>query len=184
MGQENMVFREDEQGRVTNLFFGRRPTAAYIRLAWYETPAFHGGLLAVCVVLFLSAIVTWPVGALLGRKQGKAGAPQPNLSRLARWLAGGASALSILYLIGYALVLSNPNRVELVYGDPPLLRAVEVLPLPIVALAAGALASTVPAWRKRYWGVAGRVHYTLVALAGLAFVWFLYYWNLLEEMWF
>lgn len=24
----------------------------------------------------------------------------------------------------------------------------------------------------------------LVALAGLAFVWFLYYWNLLEELWF
>src|SRR5215213_484285 len=46
MSQENMVFREDKQGHVTNLFFGRRPTAAYIRLAWYETPAFHGGLLA------------------------------------------------------------------------------------------------------------------------------------------
>jgi hypothetical protein len=71
-----------------------------------------------------------------------------------------------LYLIGYALVLSNPNRVELLYGDPPLLHAVGALSLLIVVL------------------VAGRVHYTLVALAGLAFVWFLYYWNLLEELWF
>ena len=184
MGQENMVFREDEQGRVTNLFFDRRPTAAYIRLAWYETPAFHGGLLAVCVVLFLSAIVLWPVGALLGRGKREAGAPRPSLSRLARWLAGGASALSILYLIGYALVLSNPNPVELLYGDPPLLHAVGALSLLIVGLVAGALASTVPAWRRRYWGMAGRVHYTLVVLAGLAFVWFLYYWNLLEELWY
>jgi hypothetical protein len=32
--------------------------------------------------------------------------------------------------------------------------------------------------------VAGRVHYTMVTLAGLAFVWFLHYWNLLEELWF
>jgi hypothetical protein len=32
--------------------------------------------------------------------------------------------------------------------------------------------------------VAGRVLYTVVALAELAFVWFLYYWNLLEELWF
>jgi hypothetical protein len=184
MGQENMVFREDEQGRVTNLFFGRRPTAAYIRLIWFETPAFHGGLLAVCVVLFLSAIVVRPVGALLGCRKREAGAPRPSLSRLARWLAGGASALSILYLIGYALVLSNPHPVELLYGDPPLLHAVGALSLLIVVLVAGALALTVPAWIRRYWGVAGRVHYTLVALAGLAFVWFLYYWNLLEELWY
>jgi hypothetical protein len=92
--------------------------------------------------------------------------------------------LSVLYLIGYALVLSNPNPVELLYGDPPLLRVVEVLPLPITVLAAGALALTVAVWIRRYWGLAGRVHYTLVVLAGLAFVWFLYYWNLLEELWF
>jgi hypothetical protein len=37
---------------------------------------------------------------------------------------------------------------------------------------------------RHYWGLAARVHYTLVVLAGLAFVWFLYYWNLLEEVWF
>jgi hypothetical protein len=59
-----------------------------------------------------------------------------------------------------------------------------VLPLAIVALALGALAFTVPAWTRRYWGLAGRVHYTLIALAGLAFVWFLYYWNQLEELWY
>jgi CubicO group peptidase (beta-lactamase class C family) len=182
--QDTMVFREDEQGRITALFFDSSPTWAFVRLAWYETPAFHAGLLAVCVVLFLSAIVLWPVGALRGRGKGRADAPHLGLSRLARWLAGGAGTLSVLYLIGYALVLSNPNPVELLYGDPPLLRAVEVLPLPIVVLAAGALALAVPVWMRRYWGLAGRVHYTLVALAGLAFVWFLYYWNLLEELWF
>ena len=54
----------------------------------------------------------------------------------------------------------------------------------IVVLAAGASTLTVRAWMRHYWGVAARVHYTLVVLAGLAFVWFLYYWNLLEELWF
>ena len=183
-GQEKIVFREDKQGHVTNLFFDRRPTAAYIRLAWYETPAFHGGLLAVCVVIFLSAIVLWPVGALLGRRKREAGAPRLSLSRLARWLAGGASALSILYLIGYALVLSNPNPVELLYGDPLLLHVVGTLSLLIVVLVAGASTLTVPVWIRRYWSVAGRVHFTLVVLAGLAFVWVLYYWNLFKELWY
>ena len=50
-----------------------------------------------------------------------------------------------------------------------------------------------PAWmtaegsartEDHYWGVAGRVHYTLVALAGLVVVWLLYYWNLLNDLWF
>jgi hypothetical protein len=183
-GQDTMVFREDGQGRITALFFDSSPTGAFVRLAWYETPAFHIGLLAVCVVIFLSAIVLWPVGTLLGRRKGEAGAPRLSLARLARWLAGGASALSILYLIGYTLVLSNPNPVELLYGDPPLLHAVGTLSLLIVVLVAGASPLTVPAWMRHYWGVAARVHYTLVVLAGLAFVWFLYYWNLLEELWF
>lgn len=80
--------------------------------------------------------------------------------------------------------LKDGNPLEFSYRNPLLLRPEQVLPLLIVALAAGALAFTVVVWRRHYWGVAGRVHYTLVALAGLAFVWFLYYWNLLEELWF
>jgi hypothetical protein len=35
------------------------------------------------------------------------------------------------------------------------------------------------AWKNRYWRVTGRLHYTLVALAGIGFTWFLHYWNLL-----
>jgi hypothetical protein len=33
------------------------------------------------------------------------------------------------------------------------------------------------AWRQGYWRFTGRLHYTLVALAGVAFIWFLYSWN-------
>jgi hypothetical protein len=35
------------------------------------------------------------------------------------------------------------------------------------------------AWMKGYWRLTGRLHYTLVALAGIGFTWFLYNWNLL-----
>jgi hypothetical protein len=33
--------------------------------------------------------------------------------------------------------------------------------------------------KNNYWGIATRVHYTLVTVAAVAFVWFLNYWNLL-----
>ena len=46
-----------------------------------------------------------------------------------------------------------------------------------LAVAVAALAGL--AWRHRYWSVAGRLHYSVLALGALAFVWWLSYWNLL-----
>jgi hypothetical protein len=46
-------------------------------------------------------------------------------------------------------------------------------------LTAGALVYTVLAWKNGYWGIAARAYYTLVTVAGVAFVWLLDYWNLL-----
>jgi hypothetical protein len=46
-------------------------------------------------------------------------------------------------------------------------------------LTVGALLYSVVAWKNSYWGIAARVHYTLVTVAAVAFVWFLNYWNLL-----
>jgi len=37
----------------------------------------------------------------------------------------------------------------------------------------------VRAWRDSYWGVASRVHYTLLTLTLMTFVWQLNHWNLL-----
>ena len=48
-----------------------------------------------------------------------------------------------------------------------------------VPLTLGIVVLAVLAWKDRYWGVAGRVHYTLLALAGALFVLFLGYWNLI-----
>jgi hypothetical protein len=43
----------------------------------------------------------------------------------------------------------------------------------------GVVVLDVLAWKDRYWGVAGRVHYSLVALAAVLFVSFLSHWNLI-----
>jgi hypothetical protein len=38
---------------------------------------------------------------------------------------------------------------------------------------------TVLAWTRRYWSLAGRIHYTLVTVALIGMVWLVYYWRLL-----
>jgi CubicO group peptidase (beta-lactamase class C family) len=55
--QETMAFRADEQGQITYLFRGNLPIVGYRKLAWYEPIALQYGLLAGCVVLFLSTLV-------------------------------------------------------------------------------------------------------------------------------
>ena len=57
--------------------------------------------------------------------------------------------------------------------------ALLALPLVTTALTLGMVAAAVQAWRRRSWNLAARLHYSLVTLAALAFVWWLNYWNLL-----
>ena len=46
-----------------------------------------------------------------------------------------------------------------------------------------ATASAGVAWRRRYWSVIGRTHYTLLTLGALGFIGFLNQWNLLGFRW-
>ena len=174
-GQQTLVFREDSQGRITHMFVSGWPFMAFVKLAWYESSMFHYILLSVSMILFLS-VLAWPIGALCNRLKGKKKAGVLR-SHQARWVAGGMSALYVLFLIGMVIVLSDTT--SLMYGVPPLLPFVLVLPLLAAVLTIGALCFTMLAWNNRYWGVVGRVHYTLVTLVSLAFIWFLNYYNLL-----
>ena len=54
-----------------------------------------------------------------------------------------------------------------------------VLPLLGTALAAATVAFGVLAWRRRFWSLPARLHYTAMALATAAFSWFVATWNLL-----
>jgi hypothetical protein len=54
-----------------------------------------------------------------------------------------------------------------------------VLAFVSVVLTVGVVVSAILTWWGRFWNVGRRIHYTLVALAALAFAWELLYWNLL-----
>jgi hypothetical protein len=68
---------------------------------------------------------------------------------------------------------------EAIYGYPLILRLAMLLPLISIVPAAGALIYAALAWRQGFWGLAGRIHYTLVSLAAAVLVWQLDYWHLL-----
>ena len=85
--------------------------------------------------------------------------------------------LFILFSLGLFSLVSHLEAIA--FGVPVFLKILLVLPLMAALLAIGVLVFTVLAWKRKYWTVYGRVHYTLVFLAALAFFWFLSFWNLL-----
>jgi hypothetical protein len=169
-GQARLAFRADAQGRISHLFLG---AAAFEKVAWFDVPAVHLGMLGLAGLLFLSALLTWLIDGLVGRRRGR----RASGPRLARWLAGGTSALFLTFMVGLAIVLSD--ALQLASGLPPLLIGVLVIGLLAAAATVGVVACAGLAWMKRWWGLVGRVQYTLVALATLAVVGELQYWNLL-----
>lgn len=88
--------------------------------------------------------------------------------------------LSLLFLIGLASLFSvSPTEAEFIYTIPSWLIALMAVALIAAILALVSIAFVALAWKNSYWGLSGRIHYTLVVLALLAFVWWLNNWNLL-----
>jgi len=175
-GQETLIFREAEGGQVRHAFYGAFPEMAFVKLKGYQTPSFQFLLIGLSVVLFLTAALGWPISAL-GRvicRRKRFGNPAP---KAARWLAGGMSALFLLFLLGLAVVLSDLE--QFFFGVPSVFKISLALAVAASVLAVGVLAFTLLAWTKKYWTGCSRVHYSLILLAALAFIWVLNFWNIL-----
>jgi len=154
---------------------------AYIRQPWYGANSLHLGLLGLSLFIFLSAVIAYPARGLVRRHYRKtypdAVPPTPLGERLALWAGWVFALLSLLFWVIFSLVMSDLN--SLVFGLPPAVNVLMVIPYVLGVLAAGLLVFAVLAWVKKYWTVSGRIFYTLLALAAAAHMWFLSYWNLI-----
>ena len=168
----------DEKGNITNLFPAYAAAVAFERHEWYQRLDFQMALLAATALLFASAIVIWPVIAFSMRGLTAPTIRRTRVSGLATFIGFLLSAACLAVLIGVLIGLQEPD--EVAFGTPPTLKWVLAIPQVCVALTALALVFCLVSWKQRYWRFSGRLHYTLVTLAGVGFCWFTYYWNLLH----
>src|SRR5215218_6431855 len=175
-GPFGIVFREDDQGRITHMFTDFTPMFAFEKLNWYETPAFNVALALGCVLIFLSMIPAVLIRFIRNRRPSDDQKPTPRGARAAYWIIVGICVLNLLFVIGTVLWGNQPN---ILAGTSMIYKIVLGLGVLSAALTVGSLVYSVLAWKRSYWGIAARVHYTLVTVAAVAFVWFLNYWNLL-----
>ena len=175
-GPFHILFREDERGRITHMFFDLIPFLAFVKLDWYETPGFHLALALICILIFLTMIPVALFRAIRNRRPGGDRRPAPRGARAAYRIILGISLLNLLFLFGTALGV--PRIMQNILLDPPLIMKIALgLGILSAALTIGALVYTVLAWKNSYWNAAFRLYYTLVTVAAVAFVWFLNYWN-------
>ena len=105
-----------------------------------------------------------------------AGGAASQAARAARWLAAITSVLNLI--LPAWLVLSLLEFAQTYVWPTGTVSTITRLWLLSVPLTLGIAVLAVLAWKDRYWNVASRVYYTLVALAAVVFVLFLSNWNL------
>jgi CubicO group peptidase (beta-lactamase class C family) len=175
-GPFSMVFREDDQGRITYMFTDFVPHYGYVKLDWYETPGFHMVLAQICVLVFLSMLLVALIRFIRSRRSGNDRIPAPRGARVADRIILAVILLNMLFLIGAALKFppTQPSELHGIVLTTKIALGLVVLP---ALLTPAALVYTVLAWKDRYWGIVYRVYYTLTTIAAVAFVWLLNYWN-------
>jgi len=173
------AFGEDSSGQIRFAFNPLWPIiGAYERVPWYETIWVQLGIAGFCAVVFLSAFIIWPIRPLIRRFRGRRFQVNRRLGQ-AWLLAGLIGTLNLVFLIGFPLSLWLYGVWRLVYGVPAFVVALLCLPLVASVLTLGLPVFTALAWKNNYWKFMGRLHYSLITLAALAFIPFLVYWNLL-----
>jgi CubicO group peptidase (beta-lactamase class C family) len=183
-GEEHLAFRRDGEGNVEYLSGeASPPNVVYEKLSPYESPGLHLGMLAGGLAVFLLTAVAWPVPLLFGRRRrmryGKPGAspkPEAGKARRARVLAWSVSVVNLVFAIGMVVVISSVTATA--YGTSPLLIAVLALPLLGAVLTVGVLVEATLSWKRGYWGIFRRLHYSAVALSAVTFAALLAYYNL------
>ncbi len=175
-GTSQLAFRQNQQGQITHIFLGQSVFQVFEKLAWFETVRFNLLLLGGCVLVFLSMGVAQLI--TLYRRWRKHGSSQSRTLRWAMHLAGLMGGLNLLFIIGIGLTLALTDFWVLYEGMPLLALLLLCVPPITTGLTVGLGIGTLILWRNPTGAVWQKLHYTLVTLAAIGFVWFVEFWNL------
>jgi CubicO group peptidase (beta-lactamase class C family) len=178
------VYRTDAAGRrlVTGSPSVYEPSTMF-RTAWYGTAGLHLAIAACASLLFLGAMIVWPIKYVYGRLRGTATQRASLSARAARWTAALFGLLliatSVAMVVVFTDILPGFGVARVVFGMTPVLRVALLLSWVAGVLALAILVLAVLAWVRRTWTPAGRIFYSLLALSALLLTWSLAYWDLI-----
>jgi CubicO group peptidase (beta-lactamase class C family) len=179
VGEQGMLaFSTDAEDRVTTMFSGDQPIQVFQKLAWYQNPMIHLAGLGLVLLVFITTLVLWSFAGLL-RLIRRGRNSYTSLESWSRFLAGGVILLNLTIIGLVVSVLAGDDSV-MQLGYPIGFTVAGILALVSSAGAIVLLACAIGVWRKQAWGIIARLHYTLIAVAALYFLWYLYEVNVLH----
>ncbi len=172
-----IIFKVDPYGRTMLTSDG---PMTYSKAPFYSTMNFTISLLIIILFITVISIIYWVIAKLfyLFKKKRK---QSSKLAIMAQWVGIFAGIVIIAVFAG---ILSSGN-VDPVYQLPQDAynpaegkSLIDFIPLVIPILGVSLLAFTAIAWRKGFWKLFTRIHYTLFTLSVLGLTWIFFYWNL------
>ncbi len=161
-GRGTLVFDSDDTGAVDGLHVAGAQLFSMEPIAWFESAAFLGGLLALFLAVALVAALGWPAGALRRRVRHRGEHVPADLRRVRR-LTGLAGGLLIAFAVGllahFALDMAGLLQVSLA------LRTLLLLPLTVALLSIALAVLVVRLWRGGVGSTAGRLYHSGVVIA-------------------
>jgi hypothetical protein len=170
-GEGRISFEMGEDGIATHLYLSAAPVVAFERLSGDASLTLHRLILTVSGLVFAWILVVWTIQQFTRRWVLPAG--------VARFrIAAFAMAVSVVaFVMGLLMVVGGPN--DVVFGFGPEAGFVFLIPYVTMTLSVFTLLLYLPVIREQSIGFVSRVGYGLVAVTGIAFTWFLTYWQLL-----
>jgi CubicO group peptidase (beta-lactamase class C family) len=173
----DVIFHTAPDGSVEFYTFTNYPVLVYSRLPWYGTPSFHDNLKTAAGIL-LGTVILWPLLFLFRRTHKIPEQPGKKMETTARWIAG----IAALILIAFAFILlpwvTDDMGMMITYMKtqviPGELTAVLTLPVIAAILTLATVAFAILAWKEKYWTFPHRVHYTIIAIALIAMLWWVH----------
>jgi CubicO group peptidase (beta-lactamase class C family) len=163
---DSLVFLRNSRGQISNFF---TISGVYERVPLFETASFTWSVIGVSLVFFISMLILLPARAFIDSRKGGEKKAVSKWARWSGWLSGCFSLLFVISIIGILIAHGNIAIWYAVMTTVLIGSALGVASVPFVGLA----------WKKRYWGLSGRLHYTTVTSVALVFIWLMNNWNVL-----
>jgi CubicO group peptidase (beta-lactamase class C family) len=177
------AFRKDASGKITHLF--TNGNTAFEKISLFETAMFQRSLLGVCLLCFVAVSIVLPIIRRIRKTQQPSGSDVDPV----RWFSQKAAAAFLLYLLGAGIVMAfvipqEELTVGFAHGMHWTMYVVQTIALLGIVLVAGLLGTLFRQSLERLQVKTGehvlsRRLGLVTAVVGTAFIWFLWYWNLI-----
>lgn len=168
-----LAFKDNEKGQVRYMAMDNVPYWSFVKQPWYGRFDFNLTILFFNLLIFVLTILITIIQWITARIQHRPHALQPWQAQLTRNLGFALSLTFVIFIVN--VIILHPF-------DPGHISN-RILAWIFVALSLPVTVLTAAAWQQGWWRQAGRLHCTVIDLAGLSFTGFMTYWNLLTPTW-